>query len=159
MKFRSSLFAALASAAVLVLASCSSTTPEAPTEITGAKYVLLDPELALETPDPMINFERRQLMRGAVTKEEREDREGHYYVFWWKDSVRTPAIVRLEFRQESTGSMVKVREKVVDEVKRKNKTYFKVTGEEYQTDGRVTAWRVSVVRDGETVATDQSYLW
>jgi hypothetical protein len=113
----------------------------------------------METPDPMLNFERRQHLHGAITRAEQAEREGHYYVFWWEDTARSSAIVRLEYRQEKTGSQVKVKEQVVESPRRKNKSFFEVIGDDYEIDGRVTAWRVSIIRDGQAVATDQSYLW
>ena len=129
------------------------------TTITNSKYFHLDPENEIATPDPMLSFERKQYMHGAITREERAAREGHYYVFWWEDSDRSPAVVRLEFRQENTGSLVTVKEQVMESPRRKNKSYFEVIGDEYVTGGKVTAWRVSIVRDGQVAATDQSYLW
>ncbi len=52
-----------------------------------------------------------------------------------------------------------VQEIPVDSPRRKNKTRFTVLGDDYQNGGRVTAWRVSVLRDGAEVTSDQSYLW
>lgn len=158
MNLRLSLPALLGLAASCLIPACSST-DSAPTAITNSKYFLLDPDTQLETPDPMLNFERRQHLHGAITRAEREAREGHYYVFWWEDAGRSPAVVRLEYRQENTGSQVKVKEQVVEAPRRNNKSYFEVIGDEYKIDGRVTAWRVSVVREGQVVASDQSYLW
>ncbi len=152
-------FLLAAAAAALLLPACKSTGSSASTTISNFKYFHLDPDSQIETPDPMIAFERRQHLHGRITRAEQEEAEGHYYVAWWEDEVRTPAVVRLEYRQENTGSQVKVLEKAVDDVRRRNKTYFKITGEEYHTGGKVTAFQVSIVRDGQTVASHQSYLW
>ncbi len=151
--------AVLALVPALFGGACKTTEPASPTEVTNSKYYLLDLEKNLETPDPMLQFERRQHLHGAITRAEQKEREGHYYVFWWKDKERTPAVVQLEYRQANTGSQVKVKEVAVDRVRRNNKTRFQITGEEYHIDGEVTSWRVSVLRDGQVVASDQSYLW
>ena len=152
--------ASLAAAAIAVsFSACSSTKTGEPTQITNSKYFLLDAEVTPATVDPMIRFENKRYMHGAITRDERKAREGHYYVFWWSDKVRTPAVVRFEYRQTNSGSQILVQEMPVDSPRRKNKTRFTVLGDDYTNGGRVTAWRVSVLRDGAEVTSDQSYLW
>lgn len=129
------------------------------TAITNSKYFLLDPAKQPASVDPMIRFEQRHYLHGAITREERKGRYGHYYVFWWTDSARTPAVIRLEYRQENTGVQVKVQEFAVNAPYRRNKSRFQVTGADYQNGGRVTSWRVSIIRNGRVIAHDQSYLW
>ena len=104
----SGIAAALAS--VFLFAACSTTDTNPSTEITNSKYFLLDPDTRMDTPDPMLRFEYERYMHGAITREERKAREGHYYVFWWSDRARTPAIVRFEYRQKNNGSQVMVQE-------------------------------------------------
>lgn len=159
MSIRKSLCALLAISIPLLAGACSSTKTHEPTAITGSKYYLLDPEGKIVTPDPMLRFERSHHLHGAITREEKKQREGHYYVFWWTDEAHTPATVRLETRHANTGSQVKVQEIQIDDVRRKNKTRFQVTGDEFFTDGKVISWRVSIIRDGQALASDQSYLW
>ena len=129
------------------------------TAITNSKYFLLDPAKQPASIDPMIRFEQRHYLHGAITSEDRKDRYGHYYVFWWTDNARTPAVIRLEYRQENTGVQVKVQEFAVNAPYQRNKSRFQVTGAEYQSGGRVTPWRVSIIRNGRVIAHDQSYLW
>ncbi len=146
--------------AILMTSSCKSNklaTQE--TVITNSKYFLLDPAKQPASVDPMIRFEQRHHLRGAITREELKDRYGHYYVFWWNDSALTPAVIRLEYRQENTGMQTKVQKFAVNAPYPKNKTRFQVTGANYQTGGRVTSWRISIIRDGKIIAHDQSYLW
>lgn len=50
-------------------------------------------------------------------------------------------------------------EQEVSDVRKTNQTQFQVIGPDYQTDGRVTAWRVSLVRGQEELASQESYLW
>lgn len=159
MSFRSLLPLAVGLLAALFSGACKSTDSGGSTEITNSGYFHLDPENEIATPDPMMKFEQRRYLHGAITAEEQREREGHYYAFAWRDEDRSPAVVRLEYRQEGSGAQVKVQEVAIDAARRKNNTYFQVTGEEYQLGGKVTAWRVSIVRGGSVVASDQSYLW
>ena len=129
------------------------------TTITNSKYFLLDPGQQPNSVDPMIRFEQRHHLHGAITREQRKERRGHYYVFWWHDRELTPVIMRLEYRQENTGVNTRVQEIAVNAPRRSNKTRFQVTGANYQTGGRVTSWRISIIRDGKIIAHDQSYLW
>jgi hypothetical protein len=39
------------------------------------------------------------------------------------------------------------------------KTEFKVVGDDYLDDGRVTAWRCSLIENGRIVAERHSYMW
>ncbi len=130
-------------------------------EIRKVKYTHLDTKQRLVTSDPMIAFEKRYLLHGAVTSKEYKAREGKYYtVFWYSKGDRRPGmVVRLEYLQENTGDQIKVKEVTVDKVKRQNTTDVNVIGEEYHQDGNVVAWRASLVRDGEVVSTVESFLW
>ncbi|MFZ4593264.1 MAG: hypothetical protein ACOYOF_03335, partial [Verrucomicrobiaceae bacterium] len=58
-----------------------------------------------------------------------------------------------------TGLAVKVKEAEITEVNRSNITKFEVVGEESRTGGQVTAWRASIMRGQEQLATAESYLW
>ena len=146
--------------AVLMTGACQSNNlTTTGTSIANAKYFLLDPAKQPVSVDPMIRFEQRHHLRGAITSEERKERYGHYYVFWWNDRALTPAVIRLEYRQENTGVKTKVQEFAVNAPYPKNRTRFQVTGADYQIGGRVTSWRVSIIRDGKIIAHDQSYLW
>ena len=66
---------------------------------------------------------------------------------------------RLEYLQAHTGLKKRVQEQVVDDIRRTNVSKFQVTGEEYHKSGRVTAWRVSVLRGTEELVSQQSALW
>jgi len=47
----------------------------------------------------------------------------------------------------------------VSNVRKNNVSHFDVIGEQFQKDGRVSAWRVSLVRGKEVLASQESYLW
>jgi len=146
--------------ATLLFGACKSNNlATSGTTITNSKYFLLDPGKQPNSVDPMIRFEQRHHLHGAITSEQRKARQGHYYVFWWDDRELTPVVIRLEYRQEITGVNIKVQEIALNAPRRSNKTRFQVTGADYQTGGRVTSWRVSIIRNGKIIAHDQSYLW
>ncbi len=130
-------------------------------EIDKVKYTHIDFEKKFDTDDPMIDFERRYLLYGAVTSKEQKAREGKYYTVFWKSKDRSPGLViRFEYIQANTGDKIKVKETVVDKISwGKNITDITVIGDEYHQDGNVLAWKVSLVRDGQELDAVESYLW
>lgn len=143
-----------------VSASCSTVSVGPGGQISKVKYYHLIPGSPVSTIDPAIQFERDHLLYGAVTKAETMDRFGHYYTIFWKATDRTqPVTVRFEYRQANTGLEVKMQETEVTDLHRNNLSRFQVVGSEYNTSGRVTSWRVSLMRGKEELASQQSYLW
>ncbi len=142
------------------IASCSSTSKGNGGAITKVKPYHLQP---LERPrgiDPAINFERSYRLYGAVTLADQLEKAGHYYTVSWKADDRTqPVTVRFEYRQRDIGLTVKVRETQVDTVKGSNVSEFSIIGTDYSTDGPITAWRASLVRGKELLASAESFLW
>ena len=113
-----------------------------------------------EAEDPMVGFERRHLLHGALYLSEQRARYGSYYsIFWETDDRSRPVTVRFEYRLEKSAATVKVRETEVLDIKRKNVSKFSVIGDEFQTNGKVVAWRASVIRDDQVLATHKSFLW
>lgn len=143
-----------------ITASCSSARVGPGGRISKVKYYHLNPGNPVSTVDPAVEFERDYHLFGAVTKAEVTDRFGHYYTIFWKANDRTqPVTVRFEYRQANTGLTAKVVEQEVTDVRRSNSSKFQVSGSEYNTSGRVTAWRVTLLRGREELASQQSYLW
>lgn len=130
-------------------------------EFTKVNYFHLTADQSDQTAlDPMIRFERKYLLRGAVTLKDQESRYGSYYTLMWKVADRSlPVTVRFEYRQQKTAGKVSVRESEVTEVKRKNLTKFAMTGDDFESNGRVVAWRASLVRGDEVLARTESFLW
>lgn len=144
-------------ATAAILASCASP-KEA--EISKVNYYKLDARKDIISADPAISFEQKHRLYGAVSNEEMNAREGHYYTVHWRVSDRSqPVKVKLEYRQAKTGSKVNVQEVEVPDAGRSNTTEFQVVGEDYKTNGHVTAWKVSLIRGKEEVASHRSYLW
>ena len=145
----------------LGVVSCSTSQPD-----TGAVRKVKHFELDLQAEDKvrardaMIRNERNRRLHGAITPYERRSRQGHYFTIHWKVEDRTvPATVRLEYYQESTSVTLHVKEVEVFAPERSNVTEIAVIGEEFLTNGRVLAHRITVVQ-GETVVGEQkSFLW
>ncbi len=128
--------------------------------MTKVKIYHLQPTQRLRGTDPTINFERMYYLHGAVTLAEQMERAGQYYTCFWKAEDRTqPLTVKFEYRQQKTGLVTKVKEEQISDVRRSNITKFQVTGAEYQADGPVTSWRVSLMRGKELLVNSDSYLW
>jgi hypothetical protein len=141
-------------------ASCSSADKSGSTYFTNVKYYNLDLEKEVITADQMVRFEQKRYLHGAISKEEQRSREGHYYTFAWStDDTTSPAVLRFEYRQKETGPTVQTVELPIADIRKNNRSTVSVIGEAYHTLGPVRSWRVSIVRNGEVVAHDQSYLW
>ena len=154
--------AVTAGALGLALASCSSTNPPGPGgQITKVKYYQLkNKEVPIPGADPSVNFEHIYHLYGAVSNKDRLERDGHYYAVMWKvTDASQPVKVRLEYRQQKTGTAVKTQEQEVTKIGRHNDTHFEVIGEEFVTGGPVTGWRVTLVRGKQVLAEAKSYLW
>ena len=146
--------------AALAMVSCSSVSKGPGGQITKVKYNHLIPNERLVARDRSILFERQYLLYGAVSRAEQMERAGSYYAFNWEVTDRSqPVTVHFEYRQTKSGLEVRSMDTEVDEVHRSNWTKFEVTGAAYRADGPVTAWRVSIRRGKEELASQQSYLW
>ena len=142
------------------LASCSSAQHGSGGTVSKVKIYRLDPAQRLQVTDASIKFEKQHYLYGAITHAEQMDRAGQYYNIFWKVTDRSqPVTVRFEYRQRDTGLKVKTREIEVSDVRRNNVTGFQVIGEEFRTDGPVTAWRASVVRGKDQLVAYDSFLW
>lgn len=146
--------------AALALGACSSSVEGPGGKITKVKYYHLQPAVPAITQVQAVNFEREHYLYGAVTAEEIRNRFGHYYTIFWKLDDRTgPVTVRFDYRMANSGLKSFSKEIVVDDIRRSNITKFEVNGEEYQKNGRVTMWKVSVLRGKEELVSQQSFLW
>ena len=109
--------------------------------------------------DASINFERQYRLFGAVTALDQHQRFGDYFDFFWRARRRADLTVRLEYRQEKLHSFVQAREVSYSAARGSYRTEFKVVGDDYFDDGRVTAWRCLLIENGRIVAENRSYLW
>jgi len=107
----------------------------------------------------MIDFERDRVNYGALTGAEYSSRYGQYFYFWWRARREADLTVRLEYRQQNLGAYVMAQEVQVLHATGTIETKFQVTGNDYNQEGRVLAWRALLIEDGKIVALRQSYLW
>ena len=107
-----------------------------------------------------IDSEEKRRMYGAVGVREQEQRLGIYYdVFRHDDAVGEPVRVVLEYQQASTASKVLKKVQDFSAETRKGKAEFQVIGDDYLKGGRVLAWKCTLLRGGQEVASRHSYLW
>ena len=109
--------------------------------------------------DASIRFERPYRLFGAVTKLDQRERMGNYFDFFWKAHRPADLTVRLEYRQEKLHAHVQAQEISYPNTRGSHKTEFKVIGDDYFDDGRVTAWRCLLIENGRIVAEIHSYMW
>lgn len=124
-----------------------------------AKRFLNQPEAFQPTLNEMINYERNRVNFGALSAEERKQRQGTYFDFWWRARRAADVTVRLEYRQAKTGNAVRAMELAYTGARGTVKSSFAVTGDDYLWDGPVTAWRCLIIENNRIVAFTQSYLW
>jgi len=155
MSFRS-LLRLLPVFAAVALSACATK----PQGFTKVKIYRLNPEAKITAVDPSIPFEHEHLLYGAVSRDDREARRGNYYTFFWKvDDKSQPVKVRFEYRQAVSRSAVKQQELEIANVKGSNITKFQITGNEFQTAGKVLAWRAVLLQSGKEIATTRSSMW
>lgn len=146
--------------ALVILAACSTTSVGPGGKVMKVQHYHLVPGQARTIMDPAIAFERDHHLYGAVTRAEFNQRLGQYYTIFWRANDRTaPVKVLFEYRQANSGLQVKTQEHAVESPRRTQVSKFQVIGDEYQTGGRVTSWRVRLMRGSEELAAQQSYLW
>ena len=109
--------------------------------------------------DASIRFERQYRLFGAVTKLDQRERFGNYFDFFWKARRAANLTMRLEYRQEKLHAHVQAQETLYPNARGSYKTEFKVVGDDYFDDGRVTAWRCLLIENGRIVAETHSYMW
>jgi hypothetical protein len=109
--------------------------------------------------DASIKFEKPYRLFGAVTKLDQHERMGNYFDFFWKARRSANLTMRLEYRQEKLHAHVQAQEISYPNARGSHKAEFKVVGDDYFDDGRVTAWRCLLIENGRIVAETHSYLW
>jgi hypothetical protein len=112
--------------------------------------------------DPMIRAEKQRRLHGAVSMQQRRERLGQYYTLIWEDAAgvgQGEVELRFEFQQGATGSLIKRRQANFPASEASGVAEFAVIGDDYFRNGRVLAWKATLLRGGRVVATRQSYLW
>lgn len=142
------------------LSSCSSAGEGPGGKISKVKVFHLIPTEQVRSSDRSLAFERQYRLRGAVTAAEQRERAGQYYDFLWSVTDRTqPVTIKMQYRQANTGLETFVMTQEVTDVRRSNWSNFQVTGPAYNSNGRVTSWKLTLERGGQVLGSQQSYLW
>ena len=125
------------------------------------KTFLNDPELVrqVQTQQEMIRFEQQRVNFGAITGNDRRERYGQYFTFFWRTARKGDVTMRFEYRQANLGSYVQARERDYPAAKGSFKSEFNIVGDDFLEDGKVTAWRAVLIENGKIVALNQSFLW
>jgi hypothetical protein len=121
---------------------------------------LNDPKVTKTGKDRSLEYEFKYFNHGAITKAQRYNREGQYYVVTWTNGGG-PAdyVLRLDYRQGKTREKVKTIEIPYPQAEGTFKGTFSVTGDDYHMDGNILSWRISIVRNGQIVAQKKSFVW
>jgi len=144
--------------AATLMAACQSNAPES--AIQRVDYFHLKTLNHTRTDNPMINHQPSQYLHGAISTEERLQRLGNYYtVTWGVENHSAPVTLRFEYRQAYAGTEIREQVVTVDNIRKNNKTNFQITGNDYATDGRVVAWRISLEQDNNILGQETSFLW
>ena len=160
MKPLSGTLTLLALAIMLLGGTSCATSNRSASAVTKVKYFHLNPRVRVRTYDRMIRFEQQYHRHGAIDNEQLIEKTGHYYsVFWRTDDHSADIKLRLDYRHQSTGPKNYSYEVAINKVRRRNVTKFAVIGDDYQTLGPVTAWKVSLIINGEVAGENKSFLW
>lgn len=108
---------------------------------------------------PAIQAETSYRLFGAVTELDKRRRYGQYFDFFWRAKRAVPGTVRLEYRQDGLHELTQAREVSYANAQGSHKTAFAVIGDDFLNDGRIIAWRCTLIVDGRIVAENRSYLW
>jgi hypothetical protein len=140
----------------LLLAGCAGT----PQTLVVKQHTLRD-QVTTSSEDPMVHQEKLRRLYGAVTLEERKERLGQYYTILWNspETAGSQREIRFDYLQGGSGSRIKTMKRPLDIGQAKGKAEFSVIGKNYFDNGRVLAWKISLVVDGKSIASEQSYLW
>jgi hypothetical protein len=109
--------------------------------------------------DASVAFERAYRLYGAVTALDQRQRLGTYFDFFWRARRTGDVRIRLEYRQEKLHAFVQAREVHYLNARGHYRTEFAIIGDDFVDDGRVIAWRASLIVNGRIVDTTRSYLW
>jgi hypothetical protein len=113
----------------------------------------------IPTKDLMIDFERKHRLWGALDGPDVLARTGQYFTFFWRAKRPANLTIRLEYRQANLKNYVQARELNYPNAKGSHTSEFAIVGNDYETDGPITSWRVILIENRKIVALLQSRTW
>lgn len=121
---------------------------------------LNDPTTFRPSHSEVVNFQRRAYMWPATTAIDKNELRGHYFNFyWWNHGPAQTVTLRFEYRQAGLGNEVLAREMTYPNMRGSVCSIFKIIGDDYLENGRVTCWRALLIVNDRIVALTQSFLW
>ncbi len=160
--------------ALLLLTSCATEPPVIKLEKANVLPLAIDRDFAFRKEiqflnDPAtfrpsrsdaVSFMRRSYMWPATTRLEQDALRGSYLNFyWWNHSTPQDVTIRLEYHQAGLGNEVLAREISYPHMHGSVCSVFKIIGDDYLENGRVTSWRALLIVNGRIVGLTQSFLW
>lgn len=121
-------------------------------------HTIRDETMSVED-NPMVRHERIRRFHGAISMEERRQRLGQYYTVLWQAEAGVEKEILFEYQQAKSGSKIKTMKRGLNPNADSGKVEFTVIGDDYFDNGRVLTWKISLIAGGETIATEQSYMW
>jgi hypothetical protein len=107
-------------------------------------------------------MEKARRLRGAVSMAERREKLGQYYTLIWSDPTGTasgPVELVFQYQQGASASRIKRMVRSFPASEEKGTAEFAVIGSDYFKNGKVLAWKATLKRGKQVIATRQSYLW
>lgn len=121
---------------------------------------LNDPATFSKTRSEDVAFLRSQYMWPATTALDQQELLGNYFNFyWWNHGPREDVTIRFEYHQVGLGNEVLAREITYPHMRGSVRSIFKIVGDDYLENGRVTSWRALLIVRGRIVALTQSFMW
>ncbi len=121
---------------------------------------LNDPSTFRTSHSEAVNFQRMAYMWPATTSIDKNELRGNYFNFyWWNHGPREDVTIRFEYRQAGLGNEVIAREMTYPKIEGSVCSIFKIIGDDYLENGRVTCWRALLIVNNRIVAVTQSFLW
>ncbi|MEM1156747.1 MAG: hypothetical protein AAGH72_00695 [Verrucomicrobiota bacterium] len=121
---------------------------------------LNDPQVTKFGKEKSIEYEFKYFNHGAITKAQRYNREGQYYVVTWTNKGEPADYqLRIDYRQSKTRDKINTITIPYQNAEGTFKGTFSITGDHYYMYGSILSWRISLVRDGVIVAQKKSFVW
>jgi hypothetical protein len=142
---------------ILSLGACGG--PSQPLRV--KQFQLRDQATGL-SDEPFVKMEKARRLRGAVSMAERREKLGQYYTLIWDDPTGTassPVEIVFQYQQGASASRIKRMVRSFPASEKKGTAEFAVIGSDYFKNGKVLAWKATLKRGKQVIATRQSYLW
>lgn len=142
---------------VILLSACAG-----PPETLVVKQFQLRDQVTNSSDEPLVKMEKERRLHGAVSMAERRNKLGQYYALIWNDSAgagQGEVEVIFQYQQGASASLVKRMVHGFPAVDAKGTAEFAIIGDDYFKNGKVLAWKATLLRGKRVIGTRQSYLW